>query len=460
MKFLIFHILFSLFFSQYIITSWNYDKVAMYDIQKINNFLLKELVDLCDDLPDTLPTVDNIQITGLKLINVETNLYDSYLNYNNGLLLLTPNKITLYFNFSYLETTRAYDETATLELKINTLKINLKNNRETGTSEIISKMSSFEDNYNIPGIKDKDFLKLLKNALFSGFQERYILSELIPKKIDAGLLDYFKRFYSSKKEFKVETNDFFGNFRFSMRNNKFVYFCEDLLGEYKTIYCYYEGFNNKYKKMEDQSKVPLINEKFSHNNDDLFNIFINKDSIYDMTQYITKSYFYFNPKLYNNQTNIKQLSYDFTISSLKKYFNGLENFKDDDDFYCVIYIDYFIFNEANYRVKFIFNEHNFMLNVTSKIDINLYLIKNIRFNLALKGVKTNTVEVISYSTDTKIEISNLEGLKNAIDESYDFDYNKILLTDNGISMRDFFTKINEATLSDEGIYLSGNQLYQ
>ena len=88
--------LISLYISQNIITSWNYDKVAMYDLQKMITFLnsfLKEPLNIPCDL-----SKDTIKVNNIKLIQIETNLYDSLINYNTGLLLLAPNKITLSFN--------------------------------------------------------------------------------------------------------------------------------------------------------------------------------------------------------------------------------------------------------------------------------------------------------------------------------------------------------------------------
>ena len=119
MKVSILLLLFSVALCQNIIISWNYDKVAMYDIQKINTLLLSEFSQKTFELPNTI-LWNNILITNIALIDIQTNLYDSFLNYNNGLFLFTPNKITLYFNFSYSESTRGINDTATLELKIET----------------------------------------------------------------------------------------------------------------------------------------------------------------------------------------------------------------------------------------------------------------------------------------------------------------------------------------------------
>ena len=245
-----------------------------------------------------------------------------------------------------------------------------------------------------------------------------------------------------------------------MKNNEFLYFCEDLIGEYKNSFCYFNGYSNKDDETKDKTKVPLINERFSHNDDNLFNIFINKNLIHDILNYISDSYFYFYPKIYNNKTNIKDLSYDFKISSLKKYFSGLQNYKDDDYFYCEINIGKISFYDVNYKVKFIFNDKHFILNITSKIDIDTPIIKNVRFNLCLKDAKASKVKILSYSTESKIEIINSDKLKNVIDESFDYDYNKICFTNEGITMRDYFAKIAYIYIREEGVYLEGNHLYQ
>ena len=89
--------IFNLSVSQNIITSWHYDKVQMYDLQKIGNILRSQIMEKVTSLPSF--TEDSIQITNLKLIGVQHSLYDSYLNFKTGLLLFTPNKVTLSFKY-------------------------------------------------------------------------------------------------------------------------------------------------------------------------------------------------------------------------------------------------------------------------------------------------------------------------------------------------------------------------
>ena len=461
MKNIIFFLLFSLFFAQNIITSWDYDKVAMYDIQKINTYLLTELVKQDIVIPG-LVLVHNIHVTNVRLIDVQSTLYDSYLNYNNGVFLFTPNKVTLYFNFSYSESTRGYNDSATLELKINTLKIKIKNDKISQKPKISTKMAARQEDFNVPGIQDKEFLNLLIDTLFSGFVRAYVLSELIPGIMDEGLNKYYNDFYSRKKEFKITTSEFFGKLVFGMNNNIFTHFCEDLIGDYKNNFCFYLGYTDKEEEKVDKTKIPLSNERFSHNPDNLYNVFINKDLLEDISSYVIKSYLFFNPKIYNNKTNIKKLSYDFNVASLKKFFSGLNNFRDDEYFYSEVFIDNITSTEAKYRAKINIgsDDNNFVININSKIAMNLSTKRGVRFNLCLKEAKATNIEVVSSSFEPKVEITNFEGLKNAIDESFDYDYNKICLSDDGISMRDYFSKITNVYAREEGIYLEGRHLYQ
>jgi len=462
MKNIIFFLLFSLFFAQNIITSWNYDKVAMYDIQKINTYITTELVKQDIVIP-RLVLVNNIRVTNVRLIDVQSTLYDSYLNYNTGKFLFSPNKVTLYFNFSYSESSRGYNDSATLVLKINTLKIKVKNDKISHKPIISTKMGARQEDYNVPGIADKEFLRLLIDTLFSGFVRAYVLSEVIPGIMDEGLSKYYNDFYSKKKEFKIITSEFFGKLIFGMNNNIFTYFCEDLIGDYKNNFCFYSGYTDKEEEKVDKTKIPLSNERFSHNPDNLYNVFINKDLLEDISSYVIKSYLFFNPKIYNNKTNIKKLSYDFNVASLKKFFSGLNNFKDEEYFYCEIFIDNITSTEARYRAKVNIgsnDNNNFVINIISKLTMDLSTNRGVRFNLCLKEARTTNIEVISSSIEPKVEISNLEGLKNVINESFDYDYNKICLSDDGISLRDYFSKITNVYSREEGIYIEGKHLYQ
>jgi hypothetical protein len=460
MKILIFLLSFSLLLCQNIITSWNYDKVLMYDLQKINKFLLTQIAKKYYDFPEI--SYEGIKITNIYLDNIETNLYDSYINYNTSVFLFTPNKITLYFTFNYEEATKGNSGSATLELKIYTMKLKIRNDKTKLKPYVTAKMSSPIENYSIPGIADKVFLKSLQEAFFNGFESNEVLSYIIPSRINNYLTDYYTQFYSKKKSIMFTTSPFFEKKTFLITNNKFIFYCEDAAGDFKNGLCYYSCDSDKEEVKRDKTRDAISNERFIHNKDDLFNVFINNDLVFDITDEIAQT-FYRKPKTYNNQTNVKPLSYKFDVASLKKYFSGLDGyFNDTDYFYCLVYIDYVTLTEARYRVRFdIVKRLNFFtLNITSKLDTEVPIIHNTKFNLCLKGIETTKVEVIYHSPLSKVEISDMDGLKKVIEESFDFNYNKICFTEDGISMKDYFAKIKYGYVRKEGLYLEGDHLYQ
>ena len=451
----------SVFICQNIITSWNYDKVAMYDLQKINTFL-NNFAQNPLDIPITLKN-NTLTINNIKLIQIDTNLYDSLINYNTGLLLLAPNKITLYFNFSYEDGTQRGD--TTLELKILTFKLKVSNDKATekkATFEI--KMTSPLENYSIHGIQDKTLLEALKYLFCKGFQDNSVLNKIIPEKMETGLYNYYTEYYKNIKEFNIQTKDFFGNLKLSIKNNEFLYFCEDLLGEYKTAFCYYKGNVQDIEgSKDDKTLLPLKNERFSHNEDDLYNLFINNDLFEYSMDYFVKNYFEKNAKIYNNKTNTKQLSYDFTVNSLNKYFRGLEYLQKTDYFDCEIYIEKGNLNEVVYKVRVNIRDENknyFEMRVTSGLTLDIPIKKSVRFDICIKDTKTKNVEIIFSTTKPQVEVSDFEGLQKAIEESFDFSKNPICLNNDGISLRDYFAEISKAYAKEEGLYFEGPQLYQ
>jgi hypothetical protein len=237
-----------------------------------------------------------------------------------------------------------------------------------------------------------------------------------------------------------------------------MYFCEDVSGEYKTASCFYPGEipEKTYEKYEKEDKTLIA--KFSNADEDLYKIFVNNDLVGKTIGYIANNYFKKNAKIYNEKTNVKQLSYDFTVASLQKYFKGLETLKKEDKWECEVTIESGNLNEAVYKVKFnIKNTNdNFEIRITSGLTLDVTILKTVRFNICLKGTTTSKVEAI---TET-IQISDEAGLKKVIEESFDFKQNPICLSNTGISLKNYYTEISKAYAKKEGIYFEGEQLYQ
>ena len=96
------------------------------------------------------------------------------------------------------------------------------------------------------------------------------------------------------------------------------------------------------------------------------------------------------------------------------------------------------------------------MRITSALTLDISILKTVRFNLCIKDTKTLDVKVLT----EKIEISDLDGLKSAIEESFDFEKNPICLNNDGITLKNYFMEISKAYVQKEGIYFEGDQLYQ
>lgn len=433
--------------SQNIITSWHYDKVQIYELQKIGTILSTQIKEKVTSLPDF--TEDSIKITNLKISSIQQSLYDSYLNFNTGLLLFTPNKVTLSFTFSY--SAQSTSGSASFDLKIDILKIRISNNKEDQTQSFQISMFSKEEDFTVYEISDKDLLAKVKTALYKGFENNNILDENISSKID--LLTYYKDFYKNKKSLKFQTSSFFGSKQITVNFNRFIGFCEDVTGKAESALCYYSGELDEEEK-KDKTNVPINNEKFVYPNN-TFNTFINMDLYNKIITNIMKKGLL--EKTYNKNSIKKELSYDFTVSSLKKNFNGLDSYGNDENFEVKMKVTELNSKSTKFNVVFkIKNSEAFSLDVEADIILKVDIIKNVRINICSDSIKNLKISL----KNGNVSLADELGLKKAIEESFDSLNEQICLTDDGISLRDYYSIITKAYCQDEGIYLEGNQLYQ
>ena len=165
-----------------------------------------------------------------------------------------------------------------------------------------------------------------------------------------------------------------------------------------------------------------------------------------------------NEKTYDKNTPKKTLPYDFTVTSLKKYFNGLDEYDDTLEFSTKINNIEFDTKNAKFTVVFNIGDklNVFSLNVELSFTCDFTLKRNVRLNLCLKDVSGLKVSISAGSASIKDET----GLISAIQESFDFKNIPICASDDGVSFRDYFTKISKIQALDEGLYLFGEQLYQ
>ena len=433
--------------SQNIITSWHYDKVQMYDLQKIGNILSSQIMGKVTTLPDI--EEDSIKITNLKLLGVQHSLYDSYLNFKTGLLLFTPNKVTLSFNFTH--TSQSGSGSASFDLKINILKMRLTNVKQNQTQKVDVSMFSTEDDYNVFEISDKALLARVRTVLYNGFESNKILNG-ISSKID--LVTYYQDFYKDKKSLDFKTSTFLDSKKISINFNRFVGFCEDVTGKAESALCYYSGEVDGEEKT-DKTRVPISNENFV-NPQDTYNTFINIDLLNNIMNKLLKDGL--SEKTFNKDSVVKTLSYDFTVGSLKKYLSGLDGYQASDTFEAKVKINEFNTKKVKLNANFNIGDKTnvFSLDVELEIQLKVSLFRSVRLNACLESAKTTQVNVKSGG----VSITNESGLKSAIEEAFDYDNVPLCLSNKGVTLRDYYSIITKVYCQDEGIYIEGNQLYQ
>jgi len=444
--FLILSIL-NLSISQNIITSWHYDKVQMYDLQKIGNILSSQIMEKVTSLPSF--SEDSIQITNLKLIGVQHSLYDSYFNFKTGLLLFTPNKVTLSFNFTY--TSQSGSGSASFDLKINILKMRLTNVKQDQTQKVEVSMFSKEEDYNVFEISDKALLARVRTVLYNGFESNHILKD-ISSKID--LVKYYQDFYKDKKSLDFETSTFLDSKKISVNFNRFVGFCEDVTGKAESALCYYSGEVDGEEKT-DKTSIPTSNENFV-NPQDTYNTFINIDLLNNIMNKLLKDGL--SEKTFNKDSVVKTLSYDFTVGSLKKYLSGLDSYQDSQPFEAKVKINEFSTKKVKFTASFNLGDKTnvFSLDIELEIKLKVSLLRSVRLNACLENAKTTQISV----KDGGVSITNESGLKSAIEEAFDYDNVPLCLSNKGVTLRDYYSIITKVYCQDEGIYIEGNQLYQ
>ena len=434
--------------AQNIITSWHYDKVQMYEMETLGDIFTYENF---KDITFNEFTEDSITINNLKISDVSHSLYDSYLNFKTGLLLLTPDKVSLSFTFNY--TYGSISSNATFDFKINMIKIRLKNNKEeqTQTANISGEYS--DTDFSVYDISDKILAEKVKYAIYKGFKNKDILNGVILKNID--IIEHYKNRLSKKADFDLTTGAFLGQKKIKINLNRFLAFCEDFEGKLKNALCYYSGEIDNQEDKTNRFNVPLNNKDFL-NSTDSYNTFININLLNKIAQKISTEGI--DAKTYDKTVPKKSLSYDFTALSLKKYFNGLDAYDDALEFSTSIKISEFDTKSAKFNTNFNIGENQnvFAINVEMNFGMKFSLKKNVRLNLCLNNVSNIKVSISSGTVTFKDEA----GLISAIQESFDFDNIPICLSDNGVSFRDYYAKIKNIEALEEGFYLFGDQLYQ
>jgi hypothetical protein len=244
------------------------------------------------------------------------------------------------------------------------------------------------------------------------------------------IIKLYNDIYLKKKNINFITSESLGSKNITVKIDRFITFCKDIERKIENALCYYSGEIGE-SELVDKRDIPLYNKDFIQAGDN-YNVFINKDLIEQIFSQTEK-----------NKINIKK-----NIDKFEKIFND-EEFNINSDFYYVI------------------NKFSYSLN---KFDISIF--KKNENKISSINLKFNTNYEVSIIGNTKINICisdlkliDIQG-KN-INISYIKDFivtylkeNKICLSDKGISLRDIYTYMTSIQSDDNGVFISGQQLYQ
>lgn len=434
--------LFLLTLSQNIITSWTYDKVAMYTLQKFSKILGPKLEEglIKEKFPDI--SEGTLKITNIKLTSVKPILTDSYISLRSGFFLFGPNKVTLSFECDYELDSKPYN--TTFDFKPSQIEVKVQNMQNTKVNMKIQK-SDF-----VVYVETKDVLEKMKEALYNKFNtldvQKIILDQI---KVDS----YYTDFYSKKQDFKFISSWLFNSKEFTIKRNKFIGYCTEKDGLMQTGVCYSSGELEK----EAKGKMDAIKNKQFYKEKDTYNTFINMDLVNEIIEGLQKDKITHTYDKTKQQKKTKDLGYDFTFKSLKTVFSEIKGeYADADEFSIDITVNSFSLENVkmtcNVNIK---DQKNvFSFDVELKINKHVTINRAIHFNLCI-----NTWEVLNIKANNAI-IKNENALRDYIHNSLDNKNNPLCLGYDGACMRDFYSKIKSAEIKEEGIYIKGDHLYQ
>ena len=220
--------------------------------------------------------------------------------------------------------------------------------------------------------------------------------------------------------------------------------------------CYFSGELNG-EDLEDKRKDPLIFENFIEANDN-YHMFINRKLFNDVMDYVVKE----NVKnIYKKGSTSIKLPYEFTSKYLKEIFDFSFE-KDDASFSVEVQVKNIIFNEKDYHLLSLNNVimlEGLSENITFSNDFNFKvdkkIIKSTKFDICVSEI--NVKEVKSEGT---IKIKDENKIKEWINKSFNVESYPLCLSDNGITLRDYFSYLTNVTIGEKGVFIQGMHLYQ
>jgi len=423
-SFFIFLFIFVISYQQNIITSWNYDKVLMYIINDFQVFINNQLNNETIIVKDI--SGENYTLTNITKNLISCSLYDSYGDLINNKYLLGDYKVTFNYNFTYKDSEKNDSIDCSFDLVIKSIKIKTNFDNQTLTSSSNVTILFNEDGFHIYGL-DKEKIENVKKSLYNGFIQQNIANQYEKK---MNIIQLYNNIYSKKKNINFITSESLGSKNITVKIDRFITFCKEVEGKIENALCYYSGEIGQ-PELVDKRDIPLYNKDFIQAGDN-YNVFINKDLIDQIFIQVLK-----------NKIQIKN-----NVEKFEKIFND-EQLNINSEFYYEI--NKFSYSLNKFEISIFKKNENKISSINLKFNTNyeVSIIGNTKINICISDLKLIDIEGKNI---------NITYVKNFI-----FPYlkeNKICLSDKGISLRDIYTFMTSIESDENGVFISGQQLYQ
>ena len=443
--------LFSFSNSQYIATSHSHDIVLAYTLQYLQRALNQNLLEKLKEIEISDFTAGTYKVTSVKPVSVLADFKGSLGDMHNNLFIVSPNKLTLNYIFSYVKGDKTIENVqlvfSVFSIK---LKLSLKEYQPVFDVTILNRQKGFKVYYAEEG--DNPVIEKTFYDVFNKNEEgKEKIIELIAQYMKTLFTDYYKDLYAKKENIKFKISELLGGKEFTSKIKTFMGFCEDPENLMETAICYFDGnvFDEPVQGLKNES---LTEEKFKNPLDNYY-IFINYKLMFSTFKDTE-----LNLKL--TKDTFTDLSFGFKVKDIKHVFNISEQFSDDE---CTV--DGIIFLESiddtgllhlsiihRLNIKDTQNVIEFQSNVLYQIVPN-YL-SSTSFDLCIENAEV--IDLYYKTTD----ILDERTLKGWIEEvMYNEKRQKICYTNTGFNLKEYYRYIEKVITGEKGIFVEGKHIY-
>lgn len=446
--------LLSLSSTQYIATSYSYDKVLTYTYQYLQTALNQNLLPQLQGIEIPEFKAGELTVNSVKATGVNALFTSSFGNMGTNLYLFSPNKLIISYTFSYKkgETTK---ENVQLVFSVYMVKAKLSIDNFTPVFDVT--VIDREKDFKVYEANSGDNT-VLEQGFFEAFNKKEELNaavtivEQIADSIKNIFTDYYKALYDNKENYKFTSSKALGSFEAELNLKTFMGFCKDVAKLLESAVCYYDGSTTGTPEsgLEDEA---IVREEFKTPVDDYFtflnyklftNIFNGKTSILTLTK-----------------DSFEGLSFGFTVKDIKAILTIPEGYADDDEYEVQVYLTDVSFHTDGEIQAHISNlvkvkdtervvefQNDIVFKVTTKktsmTSFDLCAIEGKHINISYKGKAVLDEE--------KAKAMVQEVLTKISDGS-------ACLTDNGIDVKNYYRYLDNVIPGTNGVYLEGKHIY-